>query len=33
MVNSDEYKHAVTGGQEHESHTNNLPELEDDLPF
>ena len=33
MVNSEEYKHAVTGGQEHESHTNNVPELEDDLPF
>ena len=33
MVNSDEYKLAVTGGQEHESHNSN--EVEDDLglPF
>ena len=33
MVNSDEYKHAVTGGQEHESHQSNKVEAEDDLPF
>ena len=33
MVNSDEYKLAVTGGQEHESHNSN--EIDDDLglPF
>jgi len=34
MVNSDEYKLAVTGGQEHESHNSN--EVDDDssdLPF
>jgi len=33
MVNSDEYKLSVTGGQEHESHNSN--EVDDDLglPF
>ena len=34
MVNSDEYKLAVTGGQEHESHDDkNIGAIDDDLPF
>jgi hypothetical protein len=33
MVNSDEYKLAVTGGQEHESPNNNDTAIDDDLPF
>lgn len=33
MVNSDEYKLAVTGGQEHESHDSKFEQIDDDLPF
>lgn len=34
MVNSDEYKLSVTGGQEHESHDDkNIGAIDDDLPF
>lgn len=33
MVNSDEYKLAITGGQEHESHDDKGGQVDDDLPF
>lgn len=33
MVNSDEYKLAVSNGQEHESHESKSEQIDDDLPF
>lgn len=33
MINSDEFKLAVTNGQEHESHETPASQIDDDLPF